>query len=136
MRNSRLNGESFTGLDEPKKASAVLHGALALAVALLTSTSSRNNDDGGMVLMVLRLGLTAIQRCVLQNPIGHARCRHEGIFEVLSSILMSVAHYAPTSINHTTMMLLEEETYATVAAVCLGYDLNALKATILYRLHL
>jgi tetratricopeptide (TPR) repeat protein len=119
----------MSGLDESKKAVAVSYGALTLAVEAIRKLN-RDLDDNGRTRtcdsMNVIVGLKAIKSCVIRNPAGRAKCRQEGVFGVISDILFS-AHAVDTD----TQIL--EETYTTLAAVCLGDDLNALKAALAYR---
>jgi tetratricopeptide (TPR) repeat protein len=119
----------MSGLDEPKKSVAVSYGALVLAVEAIRKLD-RNLDDTGRTRtcdsMNVIVGLKAVKSCVVRNPKGRAKCRQEGVFGVLSSILFN-AHAVDTD------MQILEETYTTLAAVCLGDDLNALQAALAYR---
>ena len=121
----------MSGLDEPKRAVAVSHGALILAVEAIRKLN-RKLDDAGTCRsrscdsMNVIVGLKAIKSCVVRNPTGRAKCRQEGVFEVISGIFFS-AHTVDLD------MQILEETYTTLAAVCLGDDLNALKAALAYR---
>jgi tetratricopeptide (TPR) repeat protein len=127
----------MSGVDEPKKAVAVSHGVLVLAVAAMRKLNRNlDNDDTDTCCdnsMNVIVGLKAVKACVVRNPTGRAKCRQEGVFEIISNILLSAPAVDTETDTDTDMqMQILEETYTTLGAVCLGDDLNALKAALAY----
>ena len=116
------------GLDETKKSFVVSygHGGLHLIVSLLTTTTT-TTEDYDLVLA----GVKAIRCCVIRNAVGRSRCRSDGVLDwietVLSNLVVVVSNQqdAPQPPLSTVV----EETLTTLAAVCLGDDLNALQAS-------
>ncbi len=111
------------GLDGEKKSKVVLFGggALELIVALVRRSNALNqNNDDTEVQKITLSALKAIKTCVLRNPAGRSRCRSSGaldmVFQVLEIHMVASGNVA-----------LIDETFTTLAAMCLGNDLNALQ---------
>jgi hypothetical protein len=107
------------GMDASKKTVAVEHagGALELIVSLVNEYPL---DD-----MILLQGLKAVKCCVIRNKAGRARCRSAGVVNLLSHTLESyTVKDSPKSGKSDTIV---EESLTTLAAICLGDDINALQ---------
>ena len=102
------------GLDDAKKTLAA-EDALYVAVSMIQL--HRNNPKIHMI------GLKAIQSCVVRNSTGRNNCIRCGVFRILQSLLA----------EQQSNLAVVDEAYTTLAAVCLGNDLNALLATILFK---
>lgn len=117
------------GLDTQRKAAVVSYGdgALELIVALTRSTNvfiegrraDDDNDDGSQLLTS---SFKAIKACVVRNPVGRSRLRSAGFFELTDDALSN---------NNNTQLV--EEILTSLAAACLGDDLNALQASLQLR---
>ncbi len=111
------------GLDGEKKSKVVLYGggALELIVALVRRSNALNkNSDDTEAQKIILSALKAIKTCVLRNPAGRSRCRSSGaldmVFQVLETHMIAGGNVG-----------LIDETFTTLAAMCLGNDLNALQ---------
>ena len=111
------------GSDSKQKAQIVTHdkGALYLIVSLVNASrvldsSSVEETTRNKIIMS---SLKAIKTCVVRNPIGRRYCRSAGILPLLQRILN---HYVTS-----TDSIMVEEALTTLAATCLGDDLNALQ---------
>merc|ERR1712038_1554434 len=72
--------------------------------------------------------LKAVKTCVLRNPAARCRCRSAGIFSFLTDILDVILDDEKEE-KDAEDKLLVELLFTTLAAVCLGDDLNALQAS-------
>ena len=141
------------GLDVKEKTRVVLHGegALELIMALVNqyhqsqSQQSQSNSIGSIgsrssntieVEKIQTAALKAIKTCVLRNPAGRSRCRSAGILTFINSVLEHSMCIDSTSTskeegqgNTNANAILAEEAFTTLAAACLGDDLNALEAS-------
>ena len=70
--------------------------------------------------------MKAIKSCVVRNPSGRCRCRSSGVFGLLGDMLNQQLLIEKEETNEKNAVLLEE-IFTTLAAVCLGDDLNALQ---------
>jgi len=114
------------GLDEKNKSKFVLHGAgaLELVIALVRKSEAKaeNSEDECESQTTIQIAaLKAIKTCVLRNSAGRSRCRSAGVLLWLTQVL-------ETALKHNNA-LLAEEAFTTLAATCLGDDLNALQAS-------
>lgn len=117
------------GVDENKKAIAVTYGdgCLELTMKLMESCqldhqeqqSSEEEQD------VWRSGLKMCKCSVVRSKVGRTRCRAAGILEFLHQVLSTFLHEGNAS--------MVEEALTTLAAICLGDDLNALQAAVQLR---
>jgi len=74
--------------------------------------------------------LKAIKTCVIRNPAGRSRCRSAGILTFINSVLeLSTCSKEEQDGDGVTNAILAEEAFTTLAASCLGDDLNALEAS-------
>ena len=90
-------------------------GALELVVMAIEGQEGQSASE----VEILTEALKAIRLCVIRNPIGRERCRAAGILKCLEDLLKPDA-------NAT----LVEDVLTTVAAVCMGDDINALQGAI------
>lgn len=102
------------GVDEGRKAIAVRNGALQLIVQL-SNTLSQSDD-------VTMAALKATKCCVVKNPIGRSYCRSAGTIKWLKEVLRPLV-----KTQDLLKAKLVEECLTTLAAICLGDDLNALQ---------
>ena len=102
------------GLGEGRKTIAVKNGALELIIKLSDTLSSSDR--------VVRSALKAIKSCVVKNPTGRQYCRSAGILNWMKTTLQ--ASVAQRDVSNATLV---EESITTLAAICLGDDLNALQ---------
>jgi hypothetical protein len=102
------------GVDEGRKAIAVRNGALELIIQL-SNTLSQSGD-------VAMGALKATKCCVVKNPIGRSYCRSAGTMKWLKETLQPLV-----KTQDVLKVKLVEECLTTLAAICLGDDLNALQ---------
>lgn len=110
------------GLDVTKKSSVVLHAAGALELIIALVQSSNTIGDDAMSKTIKMGALKAIKTCVVRNPAGRSRCRSAGVLTFINDVF-------DTMMLDDTNAVLVEEAFTTLAAVCLGDDLNALQAS-------
>lgn len=122
------------GSDGEKKSRVVLYagGALELIVALVKRSgvldvkkiNDYGNDKADMSKKIILSALKSIKTCVLRNPAGRARCRSSGALGMISKVfkLFMMEQHA----------IIVEEAFTTLAAMCLGDDLNALEVRIVF----
>ena len=104
------------GLDEGRKTIAVKNGALELIVKLSDTLPSSDR--------VVMSALKATKSCVIKNPTGRQYCRSAGTLKWMKTTLQtSVAQ------RDVSKAALVEENITTLAAICLGDDLNALQVS-------
>lgn len=127
------------GLDGEKKAQVVAHGggALELIVELVRSTgvllSSSSTSrtiskvkeealwDETQRHNIILSTVKAIKSCVVRNPAGRWRCRSAGVLTFLCDVLDQSMITGNADIV--------EDIFTTLAAICLGNDLNALQGS-------
>ena len=119
------------GLDETKKTFVVQHdrGALWLVLALANLNDSIRDDNA-----VTQMAIKAIRCCVVKNPAGRSRCRPEVLEWVQATtenLLEKVQSNDKTKMDSSAVLM--EEAMTTLAAICMGDDLNALQASIRMR---
>lgn len=121
------------GLDTNIKAAVVSHGdgALELIVALTRSTDvlrqggrSVGTERTDADTQILTSSFKAVKACVVRNPVGRSRMRSAGVFELTDEALAN---------NNDAPLV--EEILTSLAASCLGDDLNALQASLQLRGH-
>lgn len=102
------------GLDESLKSEAVSYrdGAMKLVLSVIDKPSSQNEKD------VIISALKAIKCCVVNCPVGRAKCGPQGVFEFLTDV------YCDEKLNKDEQII--TEAFTTTAAICLGSDINAL----------
>ena len=94
-------------------------GTLEMIVALYNKSKLLLQHDKKVDLCTLK----ALKTCVIRNAHGRSRCRVAGVFTILNSILEL---YLKKEKNPE----ITEEGLTTLAAVCMGDDLNGLKVCI------
>ena len=104
------------GLDQGKKLVAVKNGALELIVKL--SDTFQFSDP------ITLAALKATKSCVVKNPAGRTCCRSAGTLKWMNTRLTSLL-----SNQDPSKATLVEEGLTTLAAICLGDDLNALQVS-------
>jgi len=102
------------GLDQGKKIFAVKNGALELIIKL--SDTFQFSDP------ITLAALKATKSCVVKNPAGRTCCRSAGTLKWMNTRLTSLL-----SNQDPSKATLVEEGLTTLAAICLGDDLNALQ---------
>mmetsp|Transcript_21008 Transcript_21008/g.25992 ORF Transcript_21008/g.25992 Transcript_21008/m.25992 type:complete len:374 (-) Transcript_21008:106-1227(-) len=107
-------------LDKDKKSIAVNYdkGGLELILYLIGDSTFDDED-------VTVAALKCIKSCVVKNPQGKSRCRRAGVFGYFSCILETCCHGRREKIT--------EEALTTLAAICIGDDLNALIGFLLHK---
>ncbi len=121
------------GLGETKKAQVVVHGngTIELIVGLVRSSQVLNDVKMTSLSKPLILSsLKALKTCVLRNPAGRCRCRTAGVFSFLKDILNIIQGKSDTQKENAENKLLVEQLYTTLAAICLGDDLNAFQVSV------
>ena len=114
------------GLDSNQKSQVVTHGsgALELIVALVNTSQVLETEKEGAqsseetCKSIIMSSLKAIKTCVVRKPVGRIRCRSAQVLPLLKKIVIQYLHP-----GEVTMV---EEAMTTLAATCLGDDLNAL----------
>lgn len=116
------------GLDEKNKSEFVLHGTgvleLIISLAWTSEAISKKSNfecDNKTTEGIQVAALKAIKTCVVRNATGRSRCRSAGVLLWLNQVL-DVAFLS----NNASLI---EEAFTTLAAICLGNDLNALQAS-------
>lgn len=125
------------GLSANRKAQVVVHGggALELIVALVRTSQvlQKYTTPTALSKPIIISSLKAIKICVLRNPAGRCRCRTAGVLLLLRDILEVIVDIGDESeskvedIADVEDKLLVEHVFTTLAAICLGDDLNALQ---------
>jgi hypothetical protein len=126
------------GLSANRKAQVVVHGggAIELIVGLVRASKVLELDNDEMYVTALSKpiilsSLKAIKTCVLRNPAGRCRCRSANVFEFLKDILNAIVKdfsgNKEQDNDDDDNKLLVEQVFTTLAAICLGDDLNALQ---------
>jgi hypothetical protein len=107
-------------LDKDKKSIAVNYdkGGLELILYLIGDSTF---DDEEITVAALK----CIKSCAVNNPPGKSRCRRAGVFSYFSCILEICCHGRREKIT--------EEALTTLAAICIGDDLNALMGLLLHK---
>ena len=103
---------------------------MELVVQALKVVSAENCDVENIskVVMIRSEALKAIRSCVVRNPSGRARCREAKVLQCLEEML--TGGVAGFSEDRKSALLLVEDIITTIAAVCLGDDINALQAAV------
>lgn len=131
------------GVDEGKKAIAICYkqGCLQLCMKLVESahvvyplnTRTTKIDTDSVAESpkltneqdaVWRGALKLIKCSVIRCNVGRTRCRTAGVFDFFQALLVT---FLPAPTTDRNVALLMEECMTTLAAVCLGNDLNALQ---------
>eukprot|EP00557_Chaetoceros_sp_GSL56_P009169 CAMPEP_0176495152 /NCGR_PEP_ID=MMETSP0200_2-20121128/10496_1 /TAXON_ID=947934 /ORGANISM="Chaetoceros sp., Strain GSL56" /LENGTH=371 /DNA_ID=CAMNT_0017892995 /DNA_START=42 /DNA_END=1160 /DNA_ORIENTATION=- len=126
------------GSDASMKAKLVLHGAgtLELIIELVQMPSVCKSDDKTLKGIQMS-ALKAVKTCVLRNPAGRSRCRSAQVYKFLGKVLLDDDDDDDdddtTNSKLSTNALLTEEAFTTLAATCLGDDLNALEASTIFK---
>lgn len=114
------------GLEEGKKSIAIHHGtgSIELAICLVSSAHclpprSLPTDENTEMLL-LTSALKTMKTSVVRNPAGRTRCRSAGAFDFLCSVL-------DYCLENTVPASLIDDALTTLAAMCMGNDLNALQ---------
>jgi tetratricopeptide (TPR) repeat protein len=134
------------GVDEGKKAIAICYkqGCLQLCMKLVESahvvyplnTRTRKIDTDSVAESpkltneqdaVWRGALKLIKCSVIRCNVGRTKCRTAGVFDFFQALLVT---FLPAPTTDRNVALLMEECMTTLAAVCLGNDLNALQASV------
>ena len=121
------------GLSPTRKAQVVVHGggAIELIVGLVrVSNVLQSMDAIPLAKPIILSSLKAIKIAVLRNPAGRCRCRSADIFVYLSDILKALLNNNSSNKDAEDGMLIEH-VFTTLAAICLGDDLNALQVRLL-----
>jgi hypothetical protein len=119
------------GSDASMKAKIVLHGAGALELIMeLVQMPSVAKGDSKTLQGIQLSALKAVKTCVLRNPAGRSRCRSAQVYKFLHKVLEDGASNSQSSPD---VSLLTEEALTTLAATCLGDDLNALEASFIFK---
>lgn len=111
------------GQDEAKKTVLVNGGALEL---ITTCSRPYYREDDAIVAESLK----AIRCCVVRNPVGRAKCRSARILIYMHDLLLSQHLLENNTSCRKNNAVLAEDVLTTIAAVCIGDDLNSLQATI------
>ena len=119
------------GLDPNQKSKVVTHGsgALELIVKLMNisqvleqkGASQQQQPSPEVCKSIILSSLKAIKTCVVRNPVGRSRCRSANVLPLLQTILVRYLHPGEEA--------MVEEALTTLAATCLGDDLNALQVS-------
>ena len=123
------------GVDEGKKSIAIVYGEGCLELTLKLVSTARvgypsfvgdetDSDAVGMSQQqheaVWRSGLKMVKCSVIRCRVGRARCRTAGVFGFIKRLLQM-------HLDQDNAASLVEECMTTLAAICLGDDLNALQ---------
>lgn len=124
------------GLDEKKKAQVVSHGGgtLELVMTLFKSASITETDSETDKIEMSKIQMSAlkvIKTCAIRNPAGRRRARTAGVFDFIKDVLDTTVVKSELDSNSTVS--LAEEAFTTLAALCLGDDLNALDASTIFK---
>ena len=126
------------GLDETKKAIATVYGEglLELTMKLMESAQVLYPPQQDTVDLVwfdaaCKSGVKMVKCCVILNKVGRKQCRSAGIFDFLQAVLSTFLDRK----DPEAAAFMVEETLTTLAAICLGDDLNALQVSIVVYLH-
>mmetsp|Transcript_39079 Transcript_39079/g.79685 ORF Transcript_39079/g.79685 Transcript_39079/m.79685 type:complete len:365 (-) Transcript_39079:130-1224(-) len=124
------------GLGTENKAAIISHGdgTLELIVSLVSSTDAlsdkkaatgdkQTGSEGQLDNKILVMAMKAVRTCVVRNPVGRLRSRSAGVFLLLKDTL----------VGFSDDVHLVEESMTTLAAVCLGDDLNTLQGSMQLR---
>ncbi len=106
------------GLDSEDKCWNISYGRGTLEMIVALYNKSKQHDK-----KVDLCTLKAFKTCVIRNARGRSRCRSAGVFNILRSIL-------ELYIKKEKNPEIAEEGLTTLAAVCMGDDLNGLKVCI------
>mmetsp|Transcript_18712 Transcript_18712/g.22939 ORF Transcript_18712/g.22939 Transcript_18712/m.22939 type:complete len:426 (-) Transcript_18712:85-1362(-) len=131
------------GIDAAKKAKVIVHGggAIELILALvqasnILTTTTTLLESSVQAKEIIMSSLKAIKTCVVRNPVGRCRCRSAGVLAFLQSILdlIFVDDDGNKSNDEKNILMkdiksLVEEIFTTLAAICIGDDLNSLQAS-------
>ena len=120
------------GLGATKKAQVVVHGdgTIELIVGLVYASNVLKDPNATPLSKPIMLSsLKAIKTCVLRNPAGRCRCRSAGVFSFFKDILDAILDGGKE--KDAEDALLVEQVFTTLAACCLGDDLNALQVSYL-----
>jgi hypothetical protein len=121
------------GCDATIKAKLVLHGAGALELIMgLVQKPSVVKSDAKTLQAIQMSALKAVKTCVLRNPAGRSRCRSAQVYKFIGKVLEE-QEVAGTKKKPSPNASLTEEAFTTLAATCLGDDLNALEASVIFR---
>ncbi|CAB9502569.1 expressed unknown protein [Seminavis robusta] len=120
----------LSSLDQSTKEHACKNGAISIIVkmanfVLQQDASLPNSNQQKFLSLVCK----SLQTCVFQNPAGRAVCRREGVFRLLHRIAVSVSAKTPAEASTMALELLEDA-FTSLAAICLGDDLNAVLAAL------
>ena len=128
------------GQDPVVKRTIIDGGALELVVQALNTYNSimlsydSSSNNSSTLTNILELGLKGIRSCVIRNPHGRTRCRNAKVLpcldHILSRIISTETKYNADNSDDSNKFLLIENILTTVAAICLGDDMNALQAAI------
>lgn len=125
------------GADESKKTIAICYqdGCLQLCMNLVISAQVgyKSESDGRAATTkteqaenneaVWTSALKVVKCSVIKCNVGRQKCRTAGVFDFIGALLQTYL----TAPNKKMAALLVEECMTTLAAVCLGDDLNALQ---------
>jgi len=123
------------GVDEGKKSIAIVYGlgCLELCMKLVASAQvgyleGETNDTTILQFShegeaVWRSGLKVVKCSVIKCKVGRARCRKARVFDFIKTLLEIFLEYDDN--RHAASLV--EECMTTLAAICLGDDLNALQ---------
>lgn len=124
----------LSSVDFHSKVYACQNGALRIvargcdALLLLMMLQKNKEEDASIIMKInsaLIVGLKTLQTCVFKNSVARKLCRSEDVLGLLKRI-MTVA-------RNNGNLLVFQESCTTLAAVCLGNDLNALIASFLFK---
>jgi len=125
------------GLDSERKSWAVLYGkgTLELIVALVNKqqlgcarSDNDNNNNNNNSRKLHFCVIKALKTCALRNPPGRSRCRSAGVFTVLNDLLEFYIQAEDAEMAN--------EALTTLAAICLGDELNSLQGAVESQKHI
>ena len=120
------------GLDEKNKTNVVLYGggALELVIALVKSSCFDDLDKELATEFKNKIqtsAMKAVKTCSIRNPAGRSRARAAGVVSFLKEVLDRAV------LESDSNDVIAEEGFTTLAAICLGDDLNALQSSIMFK---